>query len=269
VEELQKVRKVWLSASRQVSYFGPSDATQVEKLLSSTSWIGKNYAVIPETVSQKFKLQDVTNPVVYFTDYPQVQSSIYWYTKIGNYDRQVSPLVNAYNQYFGGDMSSVVFQTIRESKALAYSTFASVGVPSKPDGQFSFTAFIGTQSDKFHDAIAGMNELIGELPKNEQVFEMSKNSLLNSLRTNRVMPEERVQYLYYMQQMKFEEDPAVRSFGIIQKLKFEDIANYHKQNISGKPYALSIVASKDRIKDEDLSKYGKVIKLTTKDIFGY
>jgi predicted Zn-dependent peptidase len=269
VEELQKVRKVWLSASRQVSYFGPSDATQVEKLLSTTSWIGKNYAVILETVSQKFKLQDVTNPVVYFTDYPQVQSSIYWYTKIGNYDRQISPLVNAYNQYFGGDMSSVVFQTIRESKALAYSTFASVGVPSKPDGQFSFTAFIGTQSDKFHDAIAGMNELIGELPKNEQVFEMSKNSLLNSLRTNRVMPEERVQYLYYMQQMKFEEDPAVRSFGIIQKLKFEDIANYHKQNISGKPYALSIVASKDRIKDEDLSKYGKVIKLTTKDIFGY
>ena len=83
------------------------------------------------------------------------------------------------------------------------------------------------------------------------------------------MPEERVQYLYYMQQMNFEEDPAVRAFGIIEKLNFEDIANYHKQNISGKPYALSVVASKDRIKDEDLSKYGKVIKLTTKDIFGY
>ena len=269
VEELFKVRKIWLSATRQVSYFGPTDLAQVEKLLSKTGWVGSSFKVIPETVSQKFKLQDITKPVVYFTDYPQVQSSIYWYTKIGSYNSKVTPLVNAFNQYFGGDMSSVVFQTIRESKALAYSTYASVGIPNKPEGDFSFTAFVGTQSDKFHDAISGMNELIGALPMNEQIFEMSKNSILNNLRTYRIMPEDRVGYMYYMQQMNITEDPIKTGFNLVQTLKFDNISEYHKLNIAGKVYAMCVVASKDRIKEEDLAKYGKVIKLSTKDIFGY
>ena len=269
IDDLFQIRKVWLSASRQLSYFGPAESGQIEKILSKTGWVGSNYKQIPETVSQKFKLQDITKPVIYFADYPQVQASIYWYSKIGGYNSKQTPLVNAFNQYFGGDMSSVVFQTIRESKALAYSTYAAVGIPNKPDGDYSFTGFIGTQSDKFHDAINGMNELIMELPMNEQIFEMSKNSLLNNLRTNRIMPEERVGYMYYMEQMKLTEDPSKTAFNEIQSLTFDNISNYHKQNVAGKTYAMCVVASKDRIKDTDLSKYGKVIKLNLQDIFGY
>jgi predicted Zn-dependent peptidase len=36
-------------------------------------------------------------------------------------------LVTVFNNYFGGGMGSIVFQTIRESKALAYSTFVIMG----------------------------------------------------------------------------------------------------------------------------------------------
>ncbi len=38
------------------------------------------------------------------------------------------------NGYFGDGMFSIVFQTIRESKALAYSTFASYAKPDKKGG---------------------------------------------------------------------------------------------------------------------------------------
>jgi predicted Zn-dependent peptidase len=37
-------------------------------------------------------------------------------------------LVTVFNNYFGGGMGSIVFQTIRESKALAYSTFGYYGL---------------------------------------------------------------------------------------------------------------------------------------------
>jgi predicted Zn-dependent peptidase len=39
--------------------------------------------------------------------------------------------VNLFNNYFGGGMGSVVFQTIRESKALAYSTYSYFSLPGK------------------------------------------------------------------------------------------------------------------------------------------
>ena len=83
------------------------------------------------------------------------------------------------------------------------------------------------------------------------------------------MPEERVGYMYYMEQMKLTEDPSKTAFNEIQSLTFDNISNYHKQNVAGKIYAMCVVASKDRIKDTDLSKYGKVIKLNLQDIFGY
>jgi predicted Zn-dependent peptidase len=40
-------------------------------------------------------------------------------------------LVTVFNNYFGGGMGSIVFQTIRESKALAYSTFGYYVAPQK------------------------------------------------------------------------------------------------------------------------------------------
>ncbi len=60
-----------------------------------------------------------------------VQSEIAWVRNDVGYDANKEVVVNVFNNYFGGGMGSVVFQTIRESKALAYSTYASYNTPSK------------------------------------------------------------------------------------------------------------------------------------------
>jgi len=83
-------------------------------------------------------------------------------------------------------MGSIVFQTIRESKALAYSTGAILQTPAKKDDSFAFLAYVGTQADKLNEAIAGMNELLTDLPKNEQSLSDAKKSLMKDLETERV-----------------------------------------------------------------------------------
>jgi predicted Zn-dependent peptidase len=83
-------------------------------------------------------------------------------------------------------MGSVVFSTIRESKALAYSTYAQVITPDKKDDNLTAVAYVGSQSDKMNDAIKSMNELLNLLPKTEQAFENARSSLLKNVETDRI-----------------------------------------------------------------------------------
>jgi hypothetical protein len=48
-------------------------------------------------------------------------------------------------------MGSIVFQTIRESKALAYSTFVIMGSTKEKWSNY-YIGYVGSQADKFKDA---------------------------------------------------------------------------------------------------------------------
>jgi hypothetical protein len=48
-------------------------------------------------------------------------------------------------------MGSIVFQTIRESKALAYSTFGYYGLHKEKWSNY-YIGYVGSQADKFKDA---------------------------------------------------------------------------------------------------------------------
>src|SRR5690606_10580356 len=61
---------------------------------------------------------------VLFANFDMKQAEVFWYRSSGVYNSALTPTVSLFNNYFGGGMGSIVFQTIRESKALAYSTYA-------------------------------------------------------------------------------------------------------------------------------------------------
>ena len=49
------------------------------------------------------------------------QAEILMVAKGQGFNAEKMPLIKLHNEYFGGSMGSIVFQTLRESKALAYS----------------------------------------------------------------------------------------------------------------------------------------------------
>jgi predicted Zn-dependent peptidase len=79
-----------------------------------------------------------------------------------------------FNNYFGGGMGALVFQTIRESKALAYSTFAFYVTPDKKEDPFYTIAYVGSQADKFNEAVVAMNELLITFLKFNQTWSLQK-----------------------------------------------------------------------------------------------
>ena len=74
-------------------------------------------------------------------------------------------------------MGSLVFQTIRESKALAYSTYGYYIQPQKKDQDYYMLGYVGSQADKFNDATKAMNELLTKMPELNKNLELAKNQV--------------------------------------------------------------------------------------------
>ncbi|MSP57444.1 MAG: insulinase family protein [Flavobacteriaceae bacterium] len=263
-----------------INYFGQRDLPSVAKTLSKLHALpmvtnsGKPESAFSmnkfKSVNQLFVEQESNTPTVYFVHYNQVQASINWFYKGAVLNEADLPIITAFNQYFGGDMSSVVFQNIRESKALAYSTYAMYSLPSMKGKHYIMTGFVGTQADKFHDAIGAMNELLQDLPQNTRIFELAKESIVKRIETNRLSPEDYLGAYYLALEMGFSLSyPNMVMYHAVPTMTMSDITQFHANNVRSKPYIMSVIGSDKRLSKSDLGRYGKVVNLTLEDIFGY
>jgi predicted Zn-dependent peptidase len=251
----------------KVIYYGPSTLPQLTATLSKTHHLPTAWT--PAPVATKFTRTTQQQNKVLFADYDQVQAEIYWVKNMESYDPKAEALVNMFNEYFGGGMGSIVFQTIRESKALAYSTNARVGIPGKKDDNFSFTAYVGSQADKLNEAVAGMNELLVDVPKASINFENARKSLMKDIETDRITKDGIIFSYLNAQRKGLSNDIRKENYEQYANLKLDDIYKYHQDKFSKQPYTYAIVASNKRVKDTDLAKYGEVKKVTLEELFGY
>jgi predicted Zn-dependent peptidase len=274
-DELKKLKSADLIAlinglknkPHQLYYYGQRE---MDLLKNSVSALHKMPAAFEKVAAPRvFVPRDNKENEVYFADYKQVQASIYWLNKGGIYNPADEPMAVVFNQYFGGDMSSVVFQNIREAKALAYSTYAGFSVPEYKDRNYTSMAFIGTQADKFHDAIAAMNELLNKMPADENVFALAKESLKNRVETGRTLDDGLLGLYMTLRNRGLSSDPNKQLYEALPKITLADIEKFHRNNISGKKWAMAVVASKEKISRKDLERYGKVTELSLEEIFGF
>lgn len=247
----------------RVTYYGPLPLPAITAKLQKLHKLPSTWTANAGGI--KFQRVNQTNTQVLFTDYDAVQSEIYWIKNLDVYNPKSEPVVNFFNYYMG----DVVFQTIRESKALAYSTSARVTTPSKKEDNFSIVAYVGSQADKMNDAVAGMNELLNDLPKTEQNFQNARQTLLKNIETGRIVNDAIIDNYLNAQRKGLDYDLRKDNYARYSTLKLDDIYNYHQQQLSKKPFTYAVIASEKRINVDDLKKYGEVKKLTLQELFGY
>jgi len=256
-----------ISYQHKIIYYGPKSNRDITKELASLHYVPKSYLAYPTAI--KFERTAQQKPIVYFADYDMVQAEIDWFRNASKYDPNKTAVIQLFNNYFGGGMSGIVFQTIRESKALAYSTYAVYSSPTKKEDAYSILAYVGTQADKLDDAVTGMSELLQELPASEKVFTTSKESLLKSLITSRITEDGIIFSYLGAKRLGVDYDMRKKVYEDAKKLTFDALKNFHDQEFKNKTYAYCIVANKNRVKIADLAKYGEVKELDLKTLFGY
>ena len=255
------------SYEHKVLYYGPGSPDAVVKALDQHHRVPASRIAAP--VGTPYTFENTKKTKVFFVEYDMVQAEILWLSKSRTYDSKLAPTIRLFNEYYGGNMSSIVFQTIRESKALAYSTFSAFVVPRKQGDPYYVEAYVGTQADKMHDAIAGMQELLDEMPKSDNLLENSKAAIRNKIATERIT---RARIMFNSETaLRHGLDHDIRKdvFQQIEGLDFKAMADFHKEFISNKAFNLLVLGSKDNIDLKSLEKYGEVVELSLEDLFGY
>ena len=120
-DELIDIIRNMTSYEHRVLYYGPKSFEETEKSVAELHPIPSELNPIQEV--EDFKELDINKTSVYVIDYDMKQAEILMVAKGQRFNAEKMPLIKLHNEYFGGSMGSIVFQTLRESKALAYSAY--------------------------------------------------------------------------------------------------------------------------------------------------
>jgi predicted Zn-dependent peptidase len=250
-----------------VIYYGPTPLSALVGILTPLHKVPANFTATPAT--KEFKQIAQTSNKVLFTDYDMVQAETRWIRNTEVYDPNKNTIVNVFNNYFGGGMGSLVFQSIRESKALAYSTFGFYVAPQKKEDQYYMMSYVGSQADKFNDATVAMNELLTTLPEVPANLDLAKIQVKKDIQTERITQDNIIFNYLGAKQLGLKEDTRKKLYSTVDAVTMNDLKNFHKTYFSGKPYTYAIVASEKKVSVDDMKKLGEVKKITLEEIFGY
>lgn len=256
------------SFKHQVLYYGPKTVGELETIIKQNHIVPTTLKEVPAAKEYPYVVNDTKN--VNFVHFPEMkQAQIIWTRNVMPFQAVTVPLATMFNEYFGNGMSAIVFQTIRESKALAYSTFSSFRIPRKQNDQFAILSFVGTQSDKFNDAVVAMDELHNTLPLSDKLFETAKISLKNSISTSRITKSAILFSYLKASKQGIDYDIRSKTFSNINNFTLEDLKSFHTKYYSNKPFTYSILCDKNKINSSDLEKIGTVKNLSLDELFGY
>ena len=250
----------------KIWYSGPLELSKLDAKLSAVHTIPSEY--LPTPPLKEFEMRETDGKSVFLAHYEMVQAEVMWLKKSAKLDINESADIDMFNEYFGGGMSSIVFQEIREAKALAYSTYGFYAEASKLGENNVVLAYIGTQSDKMKEGIEAMNELLTTLPEDQKTFDNGKKALKQNLETSRIL---KTSILFdYDQTLKLGEKEDMRKLTSerLKSISLSDITVFHKNRIAG-DFTYIVLGDRSEIDVDYLAKYGKVTELSLEQLFGY
>jgi len=265
-QELVDMLHTLLLYPTTIYYYGPMTADGV---VQAHSLLGGNNPLMKIPEPHVFYPTQHTQSIVYFTEYDMVQAEIGWVYNDVLYNMLMAPTAAVFNQYFGGNMSSVVFQTIRESKALAYASSAAYITPTKRTDPYTMVAYIGTQADKMPEAITAMNELLTALPYSVLSYNQSLDAMRNKFESERIKGMNIITSYASALKRGLTLDIRQHIYNRLPNIAFTEIASFHKEHIQGKSYSYTILGDHTKIDMQFLSRLGYVKELTLKELFGY
>ena len=275
-KELKKVKSNELIASIKglydtrcdISYSGNLQPSQVAEMITRNL---PQLTGVQENPMQEIVLQTPQTPTVYVFDMPKSRQTI-----VGLYrpladvasDRD-KVCLKAWGEYFGGGMSSVLFQEVREFRSMAY---AAQGVPMTPTlarsaNPCGYLSLVATQADKSMQAVHLLDSLINDMPLNPENMAVARQSLLNDVNNSYPTFRGKPLTIALSERVGHTCDAHTALVEQLPTLSQADIEAFYSQHIKGQPYQLMIVGDVKKLDLKALARYGKVVKVKKDDIY--
>ncbi len=172
------------------------------------------------------------------------------------------PYAALFNEYFGSGLSSIVFQEIREGKALAYSAYAAYTTPGKKEDAHYVRAYVGTQNNKLSDAVSAILALMNDMPADQKMFDGSKDAALKNIESQRTTKEAIFWSYDAALRRGLDHDINKDLYAKIPSITLADMKNFFDTNIKGRHYTYLSIGKESAMDMKALEKLGPVRKLT-------
>lgn len=256
------------SFEHTIYYFGQQPRAEVVRILENIHRVPAK--LNPAPAARQFKELDTLEDKVLFVDFPIVQTDVLLVSKGTPYFNLEEFLMrDLYNDYFGYGLSSIVFQEIREAKALAYSTYAFYGSPKRSDLAHYLQAYVGTQPDKLRDAIPAMYSILRDMPVAYPQIEQAKDAILKRIETERILPANIYWTAQSNRDIDHPRDLRKDLYQAMQGLKPADLPAFQQRYVKPRKYTFLVLGNRKDIDMGYLADFGSVQELPLEEVFGY
>ncbi|RPI68280.1 MAG: insulinase family protein [Ignavibacteriae bacterium] len=264
---IDRLRRL-LNVEHRVLYYGPRSVSEAATVLRR--YHRAPATLEPEPTWDRYRYRSLDTAEVIFFDHDMVQAEVMMFGRsLPRLDSTLILSTRMFGDYFDGGMGSIVFQTLRESKALAYSTSTFVRTPWDTINPYIVQATIGTQADKLIDAIDGMQELINDMPVIPATLEHARESVRQQIETQRW---EGMQILYsYLNTFEcgIRTSQAPYLYQQLDSFTMNDLQKFYRMAVKDRCKVIVVMGSKDKLDLKALEKYGRVRIVTKADLFPY
>ncbi|MCI6619365.1 MAG: insulinase family protein [Prevotella sp.] len=218
------------------------------------------------------RLEAAGTPAVYFFDNPKARQAI-----IRTYSllppaptEEGRAKTQLWGNYFGGGMSSILFQDIREFRSYAYSSSGSLyALPLRvdPHEPLAYITQLGTQADKSMSALNVLDSIFNDMPVRESNIAASKQRIINAI--NNEYPNFRSigAYVALRRAEGYTDDPYLERSAILPSLGINDVTSVYNSQVKYAPRSIIVVGDRRKIDMLQLSKYGRIVELKKADIY--
>ncbi len=268
-EVLDRVRAL-IPAINRVTYYGPADLNTVQEHLNKQSKMlamGNKKMMVQ---APRIQRQRVDKNEVWMAPYQANNLYYIGYANWGEtYNAKDEAIVRLFNEYFNGSMGSIVFQEMREARALCYASSASYVQATKAGEDNFFMTYIITQNDKLKDCMVTFDSICNHLPLSPAAFQQAKASLLKNIEKRRYVRAAPIgAYLGFIEK-GWDHDRFKDIYQEAQTLTLDDVVKFANEHVANRTYRFLILGDKKEIDMKYLKTRGKIRQFSQKQTFVY
>ena len=232
-----------------------------EQSVEKRTDIAKPFEPVKENVVYVYQINDARQNIV--GTYQQLAATPEW-SDAAN--------LELFANYFGGGMSSLMFQEMREFRSMAYSAVAYSAVPAHslhPDYPTAFVTSLGTQADKTMQAVVLLDSLLTDMPLRQKNVETARHSLYNKIANGYPNFRNIGMRIAHLRLNGCDHDPTADLYKALRTKTANDVKHYFDNSVRHAPRALYIIGRLSKADIAELERYGRVIVLKKSDLIRF
>jgi predicted Zn-dependent peptidase len=256
IKDLKNIR-------HDILYYGDLSPVELTNLLAKHHRGPSDLKPVP--APELFREKETLENKILFAPYDANQAKLQTLIVGGRYNRSLAPGIALFNFYFG----DIVFQELREKRALAYTATSRFQEPPDLNKAYLNKGYIATQNDKVMDAFNAFDELFNILPVSESTFHGSKYALLNKISTERIRRISCIWNFLNAEKLGLNEDIRKDIFEKVSGMNLDNMIRFQDKYLKNRPKTYLVLGRESAIDFKALGKIGPVTKLTLENLFGY